>query len=311
MNYCQNKIKKVLVIGLGGVGTVYANIISKSSAVDLRVLVDNERYIRYRNTPRKLNGKVCEFDYICQDDEFSPDLVIFAMKSCGLKDGIELARKFITDGTVVFSFINGISSEEVLRAEFGGAKVLESYIICHSITRYGSDVSHDGVSKVVWGDVDSRLDVVDRVKTFFNEVGIDNEYSDKIQEMMWGKFCFNCCVNQISAVRGYTFKEIWDSEECLDELRQVTLEIKQLAKSCGVGDIDFDSVVMNSLYSMIPEGKTSMLQDFESGREPEMDLFGAEVIRLANMYKVDVPYNSRLYELVKKLYKEKCPSGLR
>ena len=96
MNYYQNKINKVLLVGLGGVGTVYANLLNNAD-VDLRVLVNNERLKKYRKTPRELNGKACDFKYILPTESFQPDLVIIATKSNGLNDAIEQIKPFIND----------------------------------------------------------------------------------------------------------------------------------------------------------------------------------------------------------------------
>ena len=295
MSCCQNCIKKVLLTGLGGVGTVYANLINKNKNIEFNVLVDKTRLEKYKKEPRLLNGEPCEFEFITPEDKFKPDLVIVSTKSTGLYDAIKNLKNFVDKKTIIMSFINGISSERILQEHFNPEQILYSYIICHTITRNGNNVLHDGVTTVVWGDKNNDMSKTVVIKKFFEETKIDNELSNNIINALWGKFCFNCCVNQISAVTGFTFEQIWNSQECLSLIKNISNEINQIAIKEGLTEVDLVKSSLENLYKMVPEGKTSMLQDIENNRTPETDLFGAEVLRLAEKHKLTVPYNKNLY----------------
>lgn len=302
MNYCQNKIKNVLLIGLGGVGTVYANIINNAPNINLKILADNERLQKYLNTPRTLNNKICDFKYITPTEDFSPDLIIIATKSNGLDNAITLINSFVKENTFIISFINGLSSEKNLAKHFSEKQIFHSYIICHTITRNGNNVEHDGITKVVWGDKNNNPEKTNILKEFFKETSIDNELSTDIIKSLWEKFCFNCCVNQISAITGYTFEELWNNQDCLSQINNISSEINQIAKASGLKDIDLVKSTINNLHKMIPTGKTSMLQDIENNRLPEYELFSAEVINFAKSLNIDVPCNKKLYnELIETL----------
>ena len=298
MSCCQNWIKKILLTGLGGVGTVYANLISKNKDVEFKVLVDKSRLEKYSKEPRLLNGKPCKFEFITPEDEFEPDLVILSTKSTGLYNAIKNVKEFVKDKTLIMSFINGISSERILQKYFKPEQILYSYIICHTITRNGNNVTHDGVTTVVWGDKNNDKTKMEVVKRFFDETNVDNILSNNIINALWEKFCFNCCVNQISAVTGFTFEEMWNSKECLLLIKNISSEIQEIALKEGLRGIDLAKSSLENLYKMIPTGKTSMLQDIENNRTPETDLFGAEVLRLAEKHNINVPYNRKLYSNV-------------
>lgn len=295
MSCYQNCIKKVLLTGLGGVGTVYANLINKNKNIEFKVLADKTRLEKYKKEPRLLNGEPCEFEFITPEDEFKPDLVIISTKSTGLYNAIKNLKNFIDKKTIIMSFINGISSERILQEYFNPEQILYSYIICHTITRNGNNILHDGVTTVVWGDKNNDMSKTVVIKKFFEETKIDNKLSKNILNSLWEKFCFNCCVNQISAVTGFTFEQIWNSQECLSLIKNISNEINQIAIKEGLTGVDLVKSSLENLYKMIPEGKTSMLQDIENNRTPETDLFGAEVLRLAEKHKLTVPYNKNLY----------------
>lgn len=306
MNCCQKMIKNILIFGLGGVGTVYADLISKNPNVNMKILVDNERLLKYNQSPRLLNNLPCKFEYITQNEKFHPDLIIIATKSTGLNTAINMIKPFVDSNTLIMSFINGISSEQLLSEHFNPKQIIHSYIICHTITRNGNNITHDGITKVVWGDKHNNIANINLLKNFFKVSNIDNELADNIIKSLWEKFCFNCCVNQISAITGYTFEQMWNNQDCLQLMHKISEEINTLAQSYGLKDINLIESTRKNLDKMIPEGKTSMLQDIENNRIPEYELFSAEVIKLAKLRDIPVTQNQKLYDtLIEKLKQKK------
>lgn len=297
MSCCQNleKIKKVLLIGLGGVGTVYADLILANPSIDLRILVDENRLEKYLKQPRRLNGKVCNFKYILPTDDFEPDLIILSTKSNGFKNAIYAIKNFVTPSTLIISFSNGISSEYLLEKYFDVNNIIYSFVICHTITRVKNNVFHDGFLNVVWGHKRNDIIKINLMKKFFYESGISNTFSNNILKDMWDKFCFNCCVNQLSAIKNYTFQQIKEDNDCIETMKNICSEIQYLADKIGIKGLDLCNTSIVNLNKMLPDAKTSMLQDFEHNRMPEVDLFSCVVIQLAEKYGVDVPYNKDVY----------------
>lgn len=299
MNSYLNSINNIMIAGLGGVGTVYAKLLT-NAGVDLRVLVDEKRLQKYRKTPRQLNGQDCNFKYILPTESFQPDLIIIATKSSGLDSVIEAVKPFVKENTLIMSFLNGISSEKELAKHFNEEQIIHSYIICHTITRIDNNIIHDGVTKIVWGDKANNPQKINLLKEFFNSTQLNNEYSENIIDALWKKFCFNCCVNQISAVTGFTFSQIKNSNDCLKQIEAISTEINNIATAIGL-KLDLVKSSFEYLNEMIPDGKTSMLQDIENSRKPEIELFGAEVLKLAEKYNINVPHNKALYDKLKSL----------
>ena len=300
MTCYQNYIKNILIVGLGGVGTVYANKIKSVGKFDLRILVDESRYNKYKQSPRILNGEKCFFNYILPLDNFSADLVIITTKSNGLEKAINDIKHFLKKDTIIISLINGISSESRILQHYPATFVIPAYVICHSINRIGNEITHDGITKIVWGYND--MHIIHRLKQFFKDSMLENEYSYNIQKSLWEKFCFNCCVNQLSVLYGYTFDQMWNDKKCLFKIEKIAKEIDFLAQKVGISDVDLVSSTFSNLYKMCPNGKTSMLQDYENSRIPELDLFGGEVLKLADKYNIELHENKTLYFDVKRKF---------
>ena len=293
----MREIKKVLLCGLGAIGGYYAAQFEKNG-LELKVLTDAERLERYSAAPRIINGEEYNFEYVLPECEgYCADLIIIATKSSGLEAAINNIRNFVGEDTIILSFLNGITSEKKLAAEYG-EKVLYSYLLGHTFFRNGNNIIHDGKAKIVFGSTVKNDVRVLMLKSLFDRIGALYEVPEDIIKSQWRKFCFNCCVNQISAVTGKTFGEMKVSSECMELMKDICSEITEVAKSEGIEDADFYNSVLRSLDLMLPEGKTSMLQDIEAGRKPEADLFGKAVVDIGVRYGIDTPVNKMLYEKI-------------
>ena len=296
----MRKIKNIVICGLGAIGGYYASKIYENPDYCLKILVDNERLIRYKSEPRNINGKEYSFEYILPESTFNADLIIIATKSSGLDEAIANIKGFITNETTILSFLNGITSEERIASVYGKEKVLASFLLGHTFFRRDKYIEHDGNAKVYFGNPwrDSS-DNVEWVKTCFDEIGIDYCVQKDILTAMWNKFCFNCCVNQISALTKMTFGEMKLSAKCLDIIKNISDEISAIANVVGITGYEcFYENTLKSLEIMLPEGKTSMLQDIEAGIKPEIDIFGKTVVTLGEKYGVETPYNRVISDMI-------------
>lgn len=301
----MKEIKNVIICGLGAIGGYYASIISNCKDINLKILVDRNRKKQYENKPRIINGENFIFDYILpEDNNFSADLVIISTKSKGFNEAVSNIRNFVNKNTIIISFLNGITSEKILEKEYGEDKVLYSYLIGHTFFRTENNIVHDGNAKIIFGAKSKNNPKVNILKEFFDKAGVFYKISDDILYHQWSKYCFNCCVNQLSAITGFTFYEIQKSQKCLDLIKNISHEISLIAQKEGINNSDkFLENTMEYLNLMIPEGKTSMLQDIEAKREPELDIFGKTVVNLGEQYGIDVSYNKALCEQIENIIK--------
>lgn len=300
----MKRINNILICGLGGVGSIYAKSFIDLADINLKVLVNYERLEEYKKNPRIINGIEYNFNYITPDyDNYKADLIIIACKSNGLNDVLKSIKNFIHSETIIMSLINGITSENKIAEIYGINHVIHSYIICHTIFRNNNIITHDGVTKIVFNSINNNNEQLLLLKNLFNKAHIDYETPDNILKSMWIKYCLNCCANQISGLTEKTFGEMLNDKEIVKLMEQMTIEISEIAKLEGIKDtFDFWELTFNHLKSMIPNGKTSLLQDIENNRTPEIDLFGETLLSLANKHSINIPFNKQIYlKLCKKL----------
>ena len=110
----MKEIKKVLVCGIGAVGSIYADKIEKFNPDDLRILVDKNRLERYKKNPTIFNGRILNFNYILPiATDFKADLIIIATKFDGLQEVVTNIKNFVHEGTIILSLLNGVTSEKL------------------------------------------------------------------------------------------------------------------------------------------------------------------------------------------------------
>ena len=298
-------IKNVLICGLGAIGSIYADKIQKFNPDSLRVLVDEERFERYSSNPIIFNGNELHFNYILpNDDNFKADLVIIATKYDGLSDVIKNIKNFIQSDTVILALLNGVTSEKIIAETYGREKLLYSYFIGHSAVRTGRNVIHDDVNTIVYGSENTAdIENVQRVKKYFDSVGINYKIPEDIMHSLWLKYMLNVSANQSTAILRLTFGEMLANEKCMDFAINIMKEVQKIAKAEGVKntDIMIDETIAH-LHTMIPDGKTSMLQDVEAGRKTEVDMFAGTVIELGLKHNIQTPYNQIIKEILDAIY---------
>jgi len=299
----MKEIKRVLICGIGAIGSIYANIISNYDNENLKILVDELRYQKYKQNPKIFNGKELKLNYVLPDENnFKADLIIIATKYSGLHEAIQNIKNFVKGDTIILSLLNGITSEEVIAEKYSWRHVPLAYFIGHSAMRSGNDITHDGTGYIVFGIKDTNItDINDKIllEDFFKKSNISYKISDDIYRSLWLKYMLNVSTNQPSAILKMTFGQMQNNQNFRKFMIKIMQEVVEIAKASGVQNTE--TMVEEALASfdkMTPEGKTSMLQDIEAGRKTEVEIFASTIIKLGKKYNIPTPYNKILEEMI-------------
>ena len=300
----MNKIKNVLICGIGAIGSIYANKISKYDNGNLKILVDKNRLEKYGKNPKIFNGKELKLNYILPDNrDFKADLIIIATKYDGFFEAVKNIENFVKEDTIILSLLNGVTSENFLAQKYGWKHIIHSYFIGHSSMREGNKITFDGTGDIVFGVQDSTVtDKNDEIllKNYFDKTGISYKIPEDIKRSMWLKFMLNVSSNQISAILHLTFGQMQKSERIKNLLKDIMLEVIEIAEASGVANTHtMLEDAFKSLDKMCPEGKTSMLQDIEAGRKTEVEMFAGAVIEMGKKLGIPTPYNNLLKQMIK------------
>ena len=297
-------VRSAALVGLGAIGILYAGKISERDSGCLRIVADAARLARYRADPPALNGRRLDLNY-ATPEEFGPpaDLVLVAVKSTGLAAAVPALAPLLGPDTQILPLLNGITAQDVLAEAFGWPRVLYGFVYCSSAMRTGNSVVQDGGEKIVFGEATNAPPSprVRAVAEFFDRLGIRHDMPADMRAAQWKKFILNVGINQAQALLRAPSREIQQNPEALRLARRLMDEAAAVGVALGIaGAADVPAWAEGVILGGAPENRTSMLQDVEAGRAPEIDLFAETVCRLGRQCGVPTPANEMVIRLLKK-----------
>lgn len=296
-------IEKVLVCGIGAIGSIYANAINEYDSKNLRILVDKKRLENYTQNPKIFNGKPLNFNYILPGaTDFKADLIIIATKFDGLNDVIKNMANFVKNDTVIISLLNGVTSEEIISKRYGWKNLPIAYYIGHSAMRDGNNITHDGVGTIVFGINDTTKtseECLERIKKYFDKAKIEYKIPEDMPHAYWLKYMLNVSSNQPSAILRMTFGDMQSNKKFMEFLVKIMKEVQAIAKAEGIKNTDkMIDEALKSFSKMTADGKPSTLQDVEGHRKTEVDMFAGTMIEFGKKHNIPTPYNMVLKDML-------------
>ncbi|QCJ40896.1 ketopantoate reductase family protein [Bacillus sp. S3] len=299
-------IKKVSIIGLGALGILFGNYLSKRMPKeDLRIIADKDRIQRYKADNVYCNGEPCHFHYVTPEEGCEPaDLLIFAVKFNGLEDAIQAVKHHVDENTIILSLLNGISSETIIGETYGMDKVLYSVAQGMDAVKVENKLTYDHMGMICFGEREPGFNSqkVKTVASFFEKMDVPFEVDPNMYRRQWGKFMLNVGVNQTVAVHKSNYGEVQREGHAQETMISAMREVMALSEKEGVPLTEEDlQYWLQVLSTLSPEGKPSMAQDVEARRLSEVELFAGTVVKLGEKYGVPTPTNNELYRRIKSM----------
>lgn len=298
-------IKRIAIVGFGGMGAMYAAHLSSQGAnIDCEVVADADRVTQYRKEGLVFNGKSIDIDFRSYEEVESPfDLVIFAVKYHCLPDAIRQSRTLVGPNTTIISVLNGIVSEEVLAEAFGSELVLPCVAQEMDTSKTGSSVTCGSIGVLALGVFDKReLPRLKKVTDFLDSINLPYITPDDINHQLWGKLMVNTGVNQACAVYDCDFEGIHSPGVPRSAMIEAMREVAAVASKRGIelseDDLQYWIDIIDALN---PYGRPSLRQDILAQRKTEVDLFSGTICALGGEYGIDTPVNDMFYKRIKEI----------
>ena len=291
-------VRDVALVGLGAIGILYAAQIAARAPRCLRIVADPDRIARYRADPPSFNGRRLDLNYATFDRPGPPaGLVLVAVKFTGLAEVIPLLAPLVGPDTQILPLLNGISAQEPLAEAFGWSRVLHGFVYCSSSMRTGNSVVQGGGEKIVFGEAtnDPPAPRVRAVADFFDRLGIRYDIPADMRAAQWKKFILNSGINQAQALLHAPNRELQQNPASLQLARDLMNEAAAVGAALGVAGVaEVPAWAETVILGASPDNRTSMLQDVEAGRRPEIDLFAGTICRLGREHGIPTPANDRV-----------------
>ncbi|MCB4205417.1 2-dehydropantoate 2-reductase [Deferribacterales bacterium Es71-Z0220] len=272
----MSSFKKIAVFGAGAVGSFYGSILKKAGH-DVTLVARGE-HLRKINELQGLYIKSYKLgDFFVDIDAKSEledgyDIIIISTKSKDTAFACSSVKKYLKEDGYVVSMQNGVDNYKIIAESFGkDSTVVCSVYVGLTVEPYGTVVHSAAGKLVVGGLTDKSKTKAKEFSNLFKHTGIECSEVDNIEEVAWKKLLWNVAFNPLSALLETTCGRLTKNEDSLHLMKMMINECVEAARTDG---IYLDEKYKESVPFMIDgleDYKTSMLQDIEKLRNPEVD----------------------------------------
>jgi 2-dehydropantoate 2-reductase len=318
---------KIAIIGAGAIGG-YVGAKLALAGEDVTFIVRGEnlaaigrrgmKLVMHDGTEQVAAGVKATDDYALAGPQ---DVVILAMKAHQLEAIVEQLPSLYGPDTVVVTMQNGIpfwyfhghggalEGTPVLSVDPTGTLVemigRERLVGC--VVYPASELIAPGVVRHLEGDrfplgeIDgASTERVARIAECFTRAGFKAPVLPDIRAEIWLKLWGNLTFNPISSLTHSTLVDICQYPLARELATQMMREAQDVAGKLGISfRVSLDKRIAGA--EKVGKHKTSMLQDVEGGRPPEIEALVGAVVELGRLTGTPTPHIGTVYALVKLL----------
>ncbi len=249
------------------------------------------------------------------------DMVILAMKAHQVEAVARDLPKLLGPDTTVVTMQNGIpfwyfhkhggpfDGSQVHAVDPSGllAELIPPRRVIGCVVYPASELVAPGVVRHIEGDrfpvgeLDGSLsERVTRVSECFTQAGFKAPVLDDIRSEIWLKLWGNLTFNPISSLSHSTLVDICQHPLSRALAENMMREAQDVAHKLGIQfRVSLEKRIAGA--EKVGKHKTSMLQDIEAGRAPEVDALVGSVVELGRLTQTPTPHIDTVYALVKLL----------
>ena len=318
---------KIAIIGAGAIGG-YVGVKLALAGEDVTFVVRGANLDAIRRNGMKLvmsdGSEHVAHDVRATNDYASAgvqDIVVLAMKAHQVDAVANDVPKLLGPHTVVVTMQNGIpfwyfhehggalagtavksvDPSGLIAAKIPARQVLGCVVYPASELTAPGVVRHIEGDRFPIGELDgSRSERALRVSACFTNAGFKAPVLDDIRAEIWLKLWGNLTFNPISSLSRSTLVDICRFPLTRELAANMMREAQTVAEKLG---ITFRVSLDKRIAGAEKDGKhkTSMLQDIEAGRAPEIDALVGSVVELGRLTGTATPHIDTVYALVKLL----------
>ena len=249
------------------------------------------------------------------------DVVVLAMKAHQVEAVVDELPKLLGPQTLIvtmqngvpFWYFHGVGSELAgtvvksvdpagrITAAIPAAQVIGCVVYPASELIAPGVVKHIEGDRFPLGELDGRVtERVQRVAACFVNAGFKSPVLEDIRSEIWLKLWGNLTFNPVSSLTHATLVDICQYPLTRELAAAMMTEAQAVANKLGITfRVSIDKRIAGA--EKVGKHKTSMLQDVEAGRAPEIDALVGSVVELGRLTNTPTPHIDAVYALVKLL----------
>lgn len=245
----------------------------------------------------------------------SADVILLCTKSQDTAQSAEFIKSRARPNVQIVSFQNGIRNLQTLKDILPRVDIVPA-IVPFNVTPGGPGLFHCGTAgALVMADT-----VAPEILTAFKKAGQAAVTDTDILAAQWAKMIVNL-KNALNVLSGRTLRASLMQRDYRRALSLCVQEALNVARANGVEPSKFNGrapaqvlkvlrlpdwlykITMNFIVKIDAKARSSMLDDLEGSRAPEIDYLQGEIIAQAQSAGTDAPYNAKIYDMTLAVFK--------
>jgi 2-dehydropantoate 2-reductase len=326
--------RNILVIGGGAIGGVIsARLTQKKYQVDLLVKYPSLKDIA-KNEGLKVIGHLGEFS--SKVNTFLPsdllsetfDIVLIATKAPDLEEAALHILPFLGKDSLVVSRQNGICEDDL-------ARIVGYKRTVGCVVGWGATMIKPGVydmtsgGEFVIGTLDSiPVERMEYLKEILSNI-VPVYITENIYGTLYSKLIVNSCISTLGGISGIIMGKMLKKRKIRKIFLEILREAMRVAEAMNLkvepyaNKIDYYEFTKEGFYNSLKHHlairliglkyrrlKSSALQSLERGKKTEIDWFNGYILKKAAEYKINVPVNEKLVEIINEIEAGKRSVGM-
>jgi 2-dehydropantoate 2-reductase len=155
----------------------------------------------------------------------------------------------------------------------------------------------------LWGNKAQGLEVLCKKIT---QGGIPCQTTQHIGKDLWAKMLYNCALNPLGAILDVPYGELIQQEASRKIMEKIIEEIFDVIDTAGFETHwkepgEYLELFYRHLVPSTAGHRSSTLQSLRANKKTELDALNGAVIKLAREFKVPVPVNNTVFQIVRSM----------
>lgn len=299
--------KRIAILGAGAIGSYigskliehgYTDVefvarsgydILKEKGLTVKNYTEKSPYILKVNAVKELTGLY--------------DAVLICVKSKDTVNAAKQASSHLKDDGFAVSIQNGVENPDIIAAFIPAEKIVTNVIYMTAVMQEKGVLEYMAEGKLIFGHLSGKnSQYTDTYLQILQQAGLNAKYTDNIKQFQWQKLMLNIVLNPLTALFRKTFYKMSKYDDALSLTKSLFKEAQNAAKLCGVeiADEEYDKIKARCMEHIT--FKSSMYQDIEANRNPEIDAILGVVVRTHEKNGQSAPYCDCLLKIMNVKY---------
>ena len=308
---------KILVLGAGAIGSVFAGFLSKAghdvcivgrkdhidAIKENGLLIDG---IWGLHTVKGIKGYL-RIDDIPESCDNKFDVVLLTVKSYDTEAMLREFKKLFSDLPPVVSLQNGLGNIDKVEELIGKKKTIGGRVIfgVEFISPGHVSITVSADRTVIGGLINGiEKEFVKKLADTFTLAGVPTDVTDDINRFVWGKVLYNCALNGLATILDENYGKLIGCDGTKIIMRGIIEEVFIVLKAKGIcldqsTTLEYEKLLFSELIPKTNNHHPSMLQDIKRGKKTEIDALNGAIVKMGMEMGLDLPHNRIVTQFVK------------